>query len=513
LQRAKDRFDKKQNQLLDKEKLYRLSEADYTNITTDNFLEGELRKDKSAKEGQLHTLQQEYHTTSTRIAVVDNRRKEGMHKLFERFEQSEPVPRSKIVDLEFKKRIKLLLAEIEKEEKKEKVCLERIKSYEDNLSNLAEFEHFTTDNIFSFEEELKDTKGNAIKELDAKELISFRGKLVRDYRKSNEDQDYKRELLQKCMDTIIRKPKYEEDFFKRPLETMQQLVDSPHSILEQLAIILSSFQAMLEKLEVDIAMVDKEREKVTDILLDYILEIHKNLGKIDRNSTITIRDRTIKMLKIKLPEWEEQEKVYQLRLADFIEGIVMRGLKRLEQNENIEEMIGAHVTTKNLYDTVVGIGNITIKLYKIEAQREYPITWAEVSKNSGGEGFLSAFVVLSSLLSYMRRDDTDLFYEKEEGKVLVMDNPFAQTNAAHLLKPLMDIARKNNTQLICLSGLGGESIYNRFDNIYVLNLMNSGLRKDITYLKGERLKEEKSIIMVSASQVKVEEMEQIELLF
>ena len=52
----------------------------------------------------------------------------------------------------------------------------------------------------------------------------------------------------------------------------------------------------------------------------------------------------------------------------------------------------------------------------------------------------------------------------------------------------MDIAKKNNTQLICLSGLGGESIYNRFDNIYVLNLMDSGLQKDVQYLKGEQIK-------------------------
>lgn len=72
----------------------------------------------------------------------------------------------------------------------------------------------------------------------------------------------------------------------------------------------------------------------------------------------------------------------------------------------------------------------------------------------------------------MRRDDSQIFNNSEEGKVLLMDNPFAQTNAAHLLKPLMDLAEKTNTQLICLTGLRGESIYNRFENIYALNLVN-----------------------------------------
>ena len=56
-----------------------------------------------------------------------------------------------------------------------------------------------------------------------------------------------------------------------------------------------------------------------------------------------------------------------------------------------------------------------------------------------GKVFLSAFVVLSSLLYYMRRDKTDIFADRNEGKVLVMNNPFAQTNATYLLTPMMDM--------------------------------------------------------------------------
>ncbi|WP_398440829.1 hypothetical protein [Sedimentibacter sp.] len=130
--------------------------------------------------------------------------------------------------------------------------------------------------------------------------------------------------------------------------------------------------------------------------------------------------------------------------------------------------------------------------------------------NSGGEGFLSAFVILSSLLSFMRRDETDIFAELEEGKVLIMDNPFAQTYSAHLLKPLMDVARKSNTQLISFTGLSGESIYNSFENIYVLNLVPSSLRKGTQYLKGHHAKGEDIEVMVT-SRVKTEEVDQMRL--
>ena len=88
-----------------------------------------------------------------------------------------------------------------------------------------------------------------------------------------------------------------------------------------------------------------------------------------------------------------------------------------------------------------------------------------------------------------------------------MDNPFAQTSSSHLLKPLMDIAKKSNTQLICLTGLGGDSIYNRFDNIYVLNLVSSKLNNSIKYMKSEHIKgdkEEETEIIVS-SRLKIEE--------
>lgn len=43
----------------------------------------------------------------------------------------------------------------------------------------------------------------------------------------------------------------------------------------------------------------------------------------------------------------------------------------------------------------------------------------------------------------MRKDESDIFSRKESGKVLIMDNPFAQTSSAHLLKPLTSILLRN----------------------------------------------------------------------
>ena len=72
------------------------------------------------------------------------------------------------------------------------------------------------------------------------------------------------------------------------------------------------------------------------------------------------------------------------------------------------------------------------------------------------------------------------------------------------------LPKKSNTQLICLTGLGGESIYNRFDNIYVLNLIAASLRGGTQYLKAEHKRGKEPDELVTA---RIEVGDQMELLF
>ena len=73
-------------------------------------------------------------------------------------------------------------------------------------------------------------------------------------------------------------------------------------------------------------MVEKEKEKIVELLEDYVREVHQNMDRIDANSTITIRERPVKMLKIQIPEWEENESLYQIRLQDLIDEVTKKGL-------------------------------------------------------------------------------------------------------------------------------------------------------------------------------------------
>lgn len=500
LEKAQGRFKEAEEELMRKQTEYKLSELDYKGIKYDRFIEDDLKRQLEALEAIIKELRENWHKVETQIRVIETEMNNKIKDLPEKVRESVPKDRSliKVQDFKVAKRAKEEEKTTYKQQFKE---LEKQSLlYEANLGYLKEYEHLT---IYEQAEE-----GSFY--VPVEEISDLRAKLIRDYKEKKENCSQKQKEVEKLLRNIMAQEQFKEDFFKVPLENLEELTAVPDTFLEQLQMIYASYEELMGKIAVDIALIEEEKEKVIDVLLQYIADVHAYMGKIDKNATITIRGRSLKMLKIILPNWEEQLALYTQRLKDFVELLTERGLKNLERNENIEELVGTQVTTKNLYNDVVGIGNIDIKLYKIEEDREYPITWADVSKNSGGEGFLSAFVILSSLLSFMRRDDTDIFAEYEDGKVLVMDNPFAQTNAEHLLKPLMDIAKKSNTQLICLTGLGGESIYNRFDNIYVLSLITSRLQNGTKYLRSEHKKGENTEELV-ATHMKIEEVEQTQL--
>ena len=498
-EKALTRYHKSFGELRELCQKYNLKNSEWQNIIYDKreqlYQEAELEDYDKKIERKANLLNEE----DKKIGILNSQLEGILKQIVSECGKGNPLEEEKISqkDLESaKNQTRYQLSELER---KIAFSEKAIQKYRENLTALSEYNNFSADEEIHFEQDFK--------KMSEKELRDFKGMLIRDYNDIIRCVQKCRETLAQTLNKIARQEAFQDASYKTPLENMLKVCDDAAKVLRQLNITLESYDSLMKQLEVDISLVETEKKNVTELLEDYVQNIHKNLEKIGRNSTIKIREKSIKMLKVILPVWEDNEKLYSLRLSDFVDEITEEGIRLFENNENAQEYIGRKVTSKNLYDTVVGTGNVQIQLYKIEEQREQQISWNQVAKNSGGEGFLSAFVILSSLLDYMRKDDSDIFMDKNEGKVLLMDNPFAQTNAEHLLKPLMNLADKTNTQLICLTGLGGESIYNRFDNIYVLNLIEAHLRNGIQYLRPEHKKgEEVKVETVLPTHIEVEEM-------
>ena len=258
--------------------------------------------------------------------------------------------------------------------------------------------------------------------------------------------------------------------FTKNIQSLTEIKYSPKTVEESVNSTLEVLDRLKKQYETDLKVVGEERENISKTLLKYVEQVYSHMNMIDKNSRISIEGENKKMLEIRQPEWDVV--LYTAKIEEFLEHTVQMCESRIRHQEPIDEYIATHVTTVKLYNSVVGINNVNIILRKLEALNNHigtsRVKWTDVMKNSGGEGFVSAFVILVSLLSYMRKDSDSIGNNKEEGKVLIMDNPFGKMSSEHLIKPVMLIAEKYNTQLICYTAQKGDNIYNRFPNIYHL---------------------------------------------
>ena len=500
IKRAGEKYDNAADELNEIKEKYEISSGEYEQVHYSKKAESNCEIRIEDRRMKFKQKDSQWHEEDKRAGIIMRDVENCKLKMREAYHTEEPVPEKEILNKDFEAVKGKLACEYKEKQQEEEYLKGKLQNLSENIAALSEYSSLDVISKTEWEEDFLTFTQQKLRE--------FKGKLIRDYNSITEEVHDAKDNLAKIINSIINKEIFSEASFRRPLEAMLSLINDSKQVSSQLETTLKAHELTLNKLQVDIQIVESERDDIAELFEDYIKEVHRNLEKIDANSTITVRERNIKMLKIQLPEWEDENTLYRLRIRDFVDDVTVKSSEAFDRNENATEYIGRKVTTRNLYDTVIGTGNVQIRLYKIEEQREYPITWAQVAKNSGGEGFLSAFIVLASLLCYMRKDETDIFAEHNEGKVLLMDNPFAQTNAAHLLKPLMEMAKKTNTQLICFTGLGGESIYSRFDNIYVLNLINAGLRNNLSYLKSEHYKGEEPDIML-ASQIEITEKQEV----
>lgn len=498
-------FVSEEEQLENLTKRYQLVDADYNQVVYNTFAETQVLNRLEELTQQVEEQKQQINVVDQGLKINEVQQQNSYKDLKNQLNETQILPKSEVIKRDFSLLLSQLEDSIKKTNNQLKNVLQNLTVLSQEQSSLAEFYHLKPEEISEVD--------NKYREYSALDWRNERGSLIRDYKDQLKQVDTLKHLISDELNRLGHLILFEDEFFKRPLERLSHTRHDSASFLEQYDVIDQVFASLVKKLDVDIEISEKEKANVVQLLLDYLQEVHQYLGLIDQNSTITIRGKNIKMLRINLPNWTLSESLYQVRMNDFIDQLTTRCLELMELNENIEELIGSQVTTKKLYDQIVGTSNVEIKLFKIEEQREYQISWEQVAKNSGGEGFLSAFVILSSLLSFMRRDETDIFSSYSEGKVLLMDNPFAQTNAAHLLKPLIELAKRNNTQLICLSGLGGESIYSRFENIYSLSLVPSSFKKGCEYLKSQHVKGEVEPQLVIPSRIYVEDGIQEALLF
>lgn len=353
-----------------------------------------------------------------RLTQVQGEQNNILRQMEEKCHAVEPLPKDEVVEKNFAEEKNMLQYKRTLKEGLQKSLGEQEQNIRENIVGLAEYSEGATNVEWCESFNLED--------FSQEELSSYTLSLRKEYKTAQVQEDEAKRKLEQALIRLRNVEAFQEDSYKKCIDMLQELTSDAQIFVKQLNAVLESYVRISEKLQVDIAIVKQEKEQIITQLEDYLKEVHKQLGYIDRNSSIQIRGHYVKMLKLQLPDWEESASIYHRSITDLVDTIAEKGLAKLSKGEPLAELLGKLLTTKELFDAVVGINNVHVQMFKVEAQREIQISWRDVARNSGGEGFLSAFVILSSLLYYMRRDDADVYADRNEGKVLMMDNPFAR---------------------------------------------------------------------------------------
>ena len=321
---------------------------------------------------------------------------------------------------------------------------------------------------------------NELKETNLQELIS-EYKALKHKNQGNKENIYKKHL------EISTQYRESHRIIKSFLENVsienveEGTFDSYYYIYEKMLDCVEKLKEYIGILNMSLQNIEQDKKNILQHAVKQGTMLYQEMKKISESSKIKIGTRYVQILKIDIPQ-ELKEHIEQ-RIENHIQQCIQDLREECKQSENIRRMIESKVaiylSDRQLLNLTLDLETIKVKLYKfdIENKNSGLRQWEDVIVgNSGGQKFIACFALISALIEYTRRKELENLGEDEKveaSKVFILDNPFGKTSSKHLLEPMLEISKKFNIQMICLSDLSQSSITDKFTLIYQLALRSS----------------------------------------
>lgn len=463
-----------QSRLAAMQERYHLTEADWKDVLYSTHAEDVNRAEIADVQSEIDQLQSEKLELTREVSTLDGKRQGLESQMSERFGSPKPLPQSECHEGDLKEYID--------------------KARNDQQSLLKDKEALTKKNDH-FHQVYNSASTEADSLLEMTRFVGLRTNEAGDvlHPQPMEVNDWTSEQLDTTLSQLVtsgrRQQKTATSFFNdfsrqlskaketyrsrlalcfQMLEAIEPLLANPATMPDELEQKKALLQTFIDKTEADLKLLKDNRTALVQTLMDYISHLHANLKAIDQDTTIQVGHIQRKMLNIELKDWTEMEAVAKARLEEYLDNLITAiDAHPDKQSALIEQRIQAAA----LYDALVGISGIPIRLYKIEENNQIKISWNEAGKLSGAEGFLCAFVVISAVLNFQRKDTVSKVYGKKSWHLLLLDNPFAYVQSGHIIQALMNLCQSTATQLVAFSNVGNAEVINAFKNIYTLRLI------------------------------------------
>ena len=440
---------------------YGISFEDYSSVIYSDEKKATLKNAIENKESELEKTRELFNIANSNKSGCEAKlnSKKDLLKEF----NNEPLPKEQIGS-EFEKRLSENAKErhrLEDEHKSKKIESDKI----NNVWNLAE----------SFLNELP-----RVEEYEQKDISKLDVK--KEFEKLKKEVSELKERVKECKDSLFRLIEKTGNQIKEKLPPLGDGIcnlcsfitnevegDVFFTLSEQIDLKIGNIDKSISRLETDLDDFKQSEETLIIQASQQAKFIINELTDLVNASKIKVsEDNTKQMLRINLPE--NSEEATRSYISDEIRKAKEEIASIIAENQDeitIRKRANKTVSNANLLRCYLNIRNLRLEAYKIDntlknsGYREWEATRTQ---NSGGEKFLAYFAVILSIINYNRKK-AGMITQKNQGSVLILDNPFGPISSANLLDPMFDMAKRLRVQLICFSNITKADITSRFDKV------------------------------------------------
>ncbi len=272
------------------------------------------------------------------------------------------------------------------------------------------------------------------------------------------------------------------DSVREMLEDFRIKGDRLHTASESISMMIESIEKINRKIETDLKEIENDFNDIVNQCFIQGKRIYTDLRMIANSSRAHLYDGKpqTQMVRMDLPgekEIAEEASRLSIRLeieqgANEIKELIKSGVEDKLITRRAKTIVGS----ERLLHKYIRKESICVRVYKIDlnsANSTYKKWENALTQSSGAEKFVAFFSVVLTLMNYTRSSSG--LISRSAKSVLILDNPFGKITSAHLLKPMFDIARHFNVQLICLSDINKSDVISCFDCVIKLLIRTQNL--------------------------------------
>lgn len=251
---------------------------------------------------------------------------------------------------------------------------------------------------------------------------------------------------------------------------------------ESIDTMIASIEKINSKIETDLREIENDFQDIVNQCFVQGRRMYTDLRMIANSSKAHIYDGKpqTQMVKLDLPdETEISEEASRVSVKNEIEqgaNELRELIKRGEEEKVLQKRAKVIVGSERLLHRYIRKDSISVKVFKIDynSVNSSHKKWEDtLTQSSGAEKFVAFFSVVLTLMNYTR--SASGLISRNARSVLILDNPFGSITSAHLLRPMFDIAKHFNVQLICLSDINKSEVINCFDCVVKLMIKPQAL--------------------------------------